>query len=294
MCEFCTEHGEGKKWYLEMKNYSEILLHEELTPKQKEVTGVNSRLEYLERDFLGIMSWALGKDQASTDGGDETTDADLTNKVEISDNEHVARQKIAHFGQVVPIEDVDAIVDMVSSITLYPCGCRYISTGKVDNRYCIGLGFDKTGLFGKYPEESASLEVLGKDEAKKILHKFDEEGLMHSIWTGITPYVEVICNCDRDCRAYNGSYVEKRAPSFFRGEYICQVDWDQCTGCKECISQCQFGALHYSSTLSKVYIHPAMCFGCGVCRAACSNVAISLLPRAEHEIAQHYWLAREL
>ena len=23
MCEFCTEHGEGKKWYLQMKNYAE-------------------------------------------------------------------------------------------------------------------------------------------------------------------------------------------------------------------------------------------------------------------------------
>lgn len=30
MCEFCTEHGEGKKWYLEMKNYADELLHEEL------------------------------------------------------------------------------------------------------------------------------------------------------------------------------------------------------------------------------------------------------------------------
>ena len=23
MCEFCTAHGEGQKWYLEMKNYAE-------------------------------------------------------------------------------------------------------------------------------------------------------------------------------------------------------------------------------------------------------------------------------
>ena len=29
MCEFCTEHGEGKKWYLQMKNYSKELEHEE-------------------------------------------------------------------------------------------------------------------------------------------------------------------------------------------------------------------------------------------------------------------------
>lgn len=30
MCEFCTKHGEGKKWYLEMKNYAGELLHEQL------------------------------------------------------------------------------------------------------------------------------------------------------------------------------------------------------------------------------------------------------------------------
>jgi len=27
MCEFCTEHGEGKKWYLQAKNYSAELLN---------------------------------------------------------------------------------------------------------------------------------------------------------------------------------------------------------------------------------------------------------------------------
>ena len=26
MCEFCVKHGEGKKWYLEAKNYAEDLL----------------------------------------------------------------------------------------------------------------------------------------------------------------------------------------------------------------------------------------------------------------------------
>jgi hypothetical protein len=26
MCEFCHQHGEGKKWYLQAKNYSDDLL----------------------------------------------------------------------------------------------------------------------------------------------------------------------------------------------------------------------------------------------------------------------------
>ena len=26
MCEFCLQHGEGKKWYLQAKNYADDLL----------------------------------------------------------------------------------------------------------------------------------------------------------------------------------------------------------------------------------------------------------------------------
>jgi hypothetical protein len=57
----------------------------------------------------------------------------------------------------------------------------FISTDKVDYRHSFGLGFFKTELMGKYPEESASLEVLYQDEAKIILYKFDEKGLMLSM-----------------------------------------------------------------------------------------------------------------
>ena len=169
-------------------------------------------------------------------------------------------------------------------------GCRFTTTGKTDKRYCFGLGIDKLGLLGKFPDAASSLEVLEKEEAKRIFRKYDEEGLMHSIWTGITPYAAGICNCDRDCIGYR-EFIEKDGlPTFFRAEYICRVDWDLCTGCKSCMSQCQFGAQFYSSGLEKVYIKPDKCFGCGVCMAACPNDAISLIPRQEEPEAANVWM----
>jgi len=285
MCQFCTKHGEGKKWYLQMKNYSEELLHEELAHPVKETVSVSTRAEWIQGFFENFVMPAItGRSEEQEEPPPELY------HIQPSEDEILERRQVTHFGQVLPIEDVEEVIDRVDSITRLPCGCRFISTGKTDKRYCFGLGIDRTGILGKFPDAASSLEVLDKDEAKRIVREYDEEGLIHSIWTGVTPHIIGFCNCDRDCMAYKG-YIEKRGiPSFFRAEYVCQVDWDLCTGCKSCMSQCQFGAEFYSSALGKVYIDPGRCFGCGVCRAACPDDAIELVPREEVPEAADLWL----
>ena len=62
---------------------------------------------------------------------------------------------------------------------------------------------------GKFPDAASSLEVLDKEEAKVIFRKYDEEGMIHSTRTGVTPYVVGMCNCDYDCDACKG-YIEMR------------------------------------------------------------------------------------
>ena len=282
MCEFCTEHSEGKKWYLEMKNYSAELLNAKLTGRELALAGTETRLEWVKRFWRGFVLPATGLKVEPEEWESQVAAT--------SPDEALANLKQVHFGQVIPMKDVEAVLDLGTSITRIPCGCRYLLTGQTNARYCFGLGMDQWNVMGEYPEARASLEILDREEAKRIIRKYDEDGLVHSVWTGMTPFVVGLCNCDRDCGAYR-FYIERSGrPSFFRAEYICQVDKDLCTGCKSCMKQCQFGAQFYSHTLAKVYIDPRRCFGCGVCMAACPVDAVKLVPREQHAKAKDIWL----
>jgi len=262
MCEFCTQHGEGQKWYLVMRNYSSELLAQK------------GRVEWIE-DFIAHMEEKNGKAVAQLD-------AIRKNPVVYGFVRRMAtrKQKAEHWGQVVPIEDVERIVDLQDSIVRLPCVCRSLTTGR-EARYCFGFGADPTGFFGRYPDYSHSFEVLEKEEAKKLLRSFDKEGMMHSIWTFKTPYIGGLCNCDQDCVAYRFQVKTNLGQVMFRAEYVGMVNWDLCDGCKKCLSQCQFGAIKYSNSMKRATIEMMQCYGCGVCRAVCEKDAITLKPRTK-------------
>jgi ferredoxin len=282
MCEFCTEHAEGQKWYLEMRNYSAELLNARLSGRELALAGVETRLQWVQRFWRSFVLPAAGLKVAAEEWDVQTPATDPARRL--------ADAKRVHFGQVLPLKDVEAVLDLGTSITRMPCGCRWLLTGETNARYCFGLGLDQWGVMGRYPEASASLETLDREEAKRIIRRFDEDGLVHSVWTGMTPFVVGLCNCDRDCGAYR-HYIEKRGrPTFFRAEYVCAVDPELCTGCRSCMRQCQFGAQFYSHRQGKVYIDPTRCFGCGVCMAACPADAITLVPRRQNDRAKQLWL----
>jgi len=260
MCEFCTKHGEGKKWYLDMQNYSLELLAQK------------KRMEFKE-DFMAHFEENLSKKAAQMNA--------ISNKPLVYGfirRIAIRQQKAEHWGQVVPIEDVEQIVDLQDSIVRLACVCRSLTTGR-EARNCFGLGIDWYNILGKYPDYSHGLELLEKEEAKKVMRSFDKQGMMHSIWTFKTPYISGICNCDQDCMAYRAQ-MRGNFQVMFRAEYVGLVDWDLCKGCKKCLMQCQFGAIRYSYTMKKSTIDMKQCYGCGVCRAICEQSAITLKPRA--------------
>lgn len=266
MCEFCHQHGEGKKWYLLMKNYSEEMFHQKKSD------------EFM-RKFFREFTENSDKVLAQIDSlrkGPNLIQRFLRNMV-------VRKQKKVHYGQIVPLEDVEKIIDLVKVVIRLPCVCRKITLGK-EVRYCYGVSAPVKGLIDEFPDVTHDFEVLSQEQAKKAFREMDEQGLVHSVWTFKTPFIGGLCNCDADCLAYQMSF-NNNIPMYFKAEYVGVIDWDLCTGCKDCKSLCQYGAITYSAFNSKCSVDARKCYGCGVCRTACRNEAISLVEREEFKAA---------
>ena len=207
--------------------------------------------------------------------------------------------KKIHFGQVVPIEDVESIFEFVTSVVRLACICRHITVGS-EQRFCYGVSMGPNG--GKLAQiirdidasyingpDTAGLETLSKDEALSALHKLEHDGLCHTIWTFVTPFIGGICNCDRsDCLAMR-STITYGVPVMFRAEYVSKVNPDLCNGCRACMQVCQFGAIGYSGGQKKAIIDPRQCYGCGICRSVCPPNAISLDGRSSDRLAANIW-----
>lgn len=281
MCEFCHQHGEGGKWYLQAKHYSDDLLSD-------------VRRQGFIKDFFSHPEQLT----AAVTGFDRLTKAPSFVRSVIS-RMITSRMKKKHFGQVVPIEEIEEIFGFVNSITRLECICRHTTLGK-EKRYCYGVsmvsdggmfveilrGLDKSFLTGPH---TVGFETLTKEEAISSFREHEKEGLCHTVWTFHAPFIGGICNCDRaDCLAIR-STVTEGIPVMFRGEYIAQVDPAECSGCRQCTHVCQFGAITDSTAGKNVVIDKRRCYGCGVCRSVCNRDAIKLIDRSKIPMVSTLW-----
>ncbi len=269
MCEFCTHHGEGKIWYKNAANYSHDLLSD------------IRRRQYIE-NFL-TTTFAEG---FQTLGRLETIYQKRGKLPETVAKALVAKAKVEHFGQVLPIEEISTVVKQALTVVRMPCACRW-SMEKKETRCCYAISYGPdpwyNGIdmasFGKASSEG--LEQLSSDEAVAQMKEMEAQGAVHTIWTMMTPFIGAICNCSpRECLALK-TLAQIGVETMQRAEHIASVNETLCTGCGLCASECHFkaitGTFRSGKFLARIDSHS--CFGCGLCRRACSTNAISLVLR---------------
>ena len=282
MCEFCHKHGEGQKWYLQAQNYSEDLLS-----------------DLRRRQF--IHDFFLQPEELNENVGKLDELKKLPSFVRaVVTPVIINRQKKVHFGQVIPIEEVERIFGFVNSVVRLPCICRQATVGS-EQRYCYGVSMvpQEESQFGQIIRSidaayltgpgTSGLEALSKEEALTSIRELEKKSLCHTVWTFVAPFIGGVCNCDRsDCMAMKAT-VTMSFPVMFRAEYVAEVNPDLCNGCRQCMRVCQFGAMGYSIAHEKVVIDPRRCYGCGICRAVCTKDAIALNDRSKVALAANLW-----
>jgi Pyruvate/2-oxoacid:ferredoxin oxidoreductase delta subunit len=282
MCDFCHKHGEGKKWYLNASNYSEDLMSD--LRRRRLIAHFFETPERMPKGERALTALDILPDFMWKGVRTKIT----------------ARQQIYHFGQVVPIEDIERILAMTTSVVRLACICRHASLGK-EQRFCYGLSMAPNGgevakllreIDASYlvGPETGGLESMAKDTALAHMREAEREGNCHTVWTFLSPFLAGICNCSLPGCYAMSTTVTHKSPVFFRGEYVAAVDPGTCSGCGQCVKLCPFGAFKPRKKKEKAVVDARRCYGCGICRSVCARGAISLGDRAAFPSAANIWL----
>lgn len=261
MCEFCVQHGAGKKWYLAAQNHAD-------------------KLEQSQERRLFIKS--VFKDYRKMYGR-QVRIADVALKIPLVKKYALMKFNAFftsdHSGHVVSLEDAVSICGIPGRVSLVDCPCSKYLFGK-DVKKCILFGFTAE-IVDNIPEFSP-VQDIGAEDAAEFLKGLDEQGTIHTIWTFKTPYIGVICNCNnRDCVLMHLNQRYKDLNVIREGHEVALVNKEICNGCGNCQRACQFKAVTITEKKAKIN---NSCYGCGVCRNFCPVEAIRMVPRIGLEL----------
>jgi Pyruvate/2-oxoacid:ferredoxin oxidoreductase delta subunit len=278
MCQFCVEHGEGKRWYLEAQNYA-LDLNSDLVRREYVVEFISGFEQMRSRAIIA------GNIAAKLPGPITRAGKNAVTK----------HQQKNHFGQPLSIEDCAQVLDLASSITVIPCVCRMHEPGRAADEVCMLVTSSPVNSvlqegFSDYADgpDLDDFHTMTKSEALELLRSCEDRGLMHSIWTFKTPFTAAICNCN----LASGCMAMKLTAGYdvkvmWRGEDVAVLDAEKCTACGRCAKRCPFDAI--SSKPGAVTIPAEKCWGCGICRSACSQQAIGLVDRRTVPLVAALW-----
>ena len=201
---------------------------------------------------------------------------------------HLARvipvnRRIEARAEVVPYDDLKALLERCSSFRVADCLCR-------KEQALLGKPCSHTSetcmSFSKEPNAYQDSPEWGREitreEALELLERVEEEGLVHCTYN-VRREPFFVCNCCSCCCGFLRAVSEHGAPYMLaRSNYVSAIDRETCSECGDCSGdRCPVAAI--SADSGGYVVDQGRCIGCGVCALACSYDAIQLVPRPEPE-----------
>ena len=277
--ELSEKLGKGKE---ETQEMLDLLFHKGLMFKSKKETGTKYRMC---RDLVQFHDGSILWPEAPKDYHDlwlkymDVEWFDYAKLVEKIIKDPFTRivpvgESIDAGSKIQTIDDVIQIIDDSRRWAVTNCTCRTID-GKCGSRLeaCI-----QVGKSADYAIERGTGRELTKQEAKELVRKCDEEGLVHVIMNSQSRQ-HFICNCCSDCCQTLPVFIKEGVNMVAPSRFTARVDEESCTACESCVERCFFGAITMND--DSAVIDPEKCMGCGVCTPVCPTDAISLFETRE-------------
>lgn len=180
------------------------------------------------------------------------------------------QEEVEGRAEILPYERVYDMIDVAKTVGLAHCACR-VAEGNCDAPLEACMVFDDTC---KYLVERGFARYISKDEMKRLLHEFDEIGLVHTV-NNSQDKLQFVCNCCSCCCGFLRAVLEFDQPSWLASSgFVAVVNEEECTGCGDCEERCPMGAIEMHDELP--VIDEARCIGCALCVTGCEFEAMGL------------------
>ena len=180
--------------------------------------------------------------------------------------------------QIMPYDDVRAVLLRAKSFSLNDCICR-VQQDHMDRRCDFPLA---TCLSFSERERPMREGDISQAEALALLDWCEETGLVHTV-SNVMQGLGYVCNCCGCCcgilRGINDFGIEK---SVAYANYYAVIDADLCANCGTCRERCQVNAIIEGDGFSLVV--QERCIGCGLCVTGCPNEVARLVRKPEAEM----------
>ena len=183
--------------------------------------------------------------------------------------------------EIQPYEKVSQIIESHTRFAVADCICR-------KEARMLGKGCDKLleacmsfGASADFYIENGMGREISKEEAKKILAKAEEDGLIHCSTNSAGNKV-FICNCCGCCCKSMANVTKYgNLQAIVRSNYYAIKDQEPCTDCGTCVERCQVNAIQ--SENDHTIIDKERCIGCGLCASTCPTGSITMVRKSPQE-----------
>ena len=171
-------------------------------------------------------------------------------------------------------DQMQTYIDKHDQIAASTCYCRHAADLRDEDIH--GMPKDVCMQFGdmaQYAVEHLGARKLNNKEAREVLDRAEEAGLIH-LSQNTADNVGFVCNCDRwHCGPVTTALAQPKPGLFLNSGFEPQFDPDECNACETCIERCPPEALVMGED-DVPEVDLDRCFGCAVCATGCPDEAI--------------------